>query len=94
MAIPFLFSFFCLSKNGTCRYNPKYSAAKVVGFMSIPPSENALMKAVATVGPISVGIDIKHKSFQFYKGGKCFLYSNHKEELCLQDSLSMCQRLM
>ncbi|EDL93862.1 rCG24317, isoform CRA_b [Rattus norvegicus] len=69
MAIPFLFSFFCLSKNGTCRYNPKYSAAKVVGFMSIPPSENALMKAVATVGPISVGIDIKHKSFQFYKGG-------------------------
>ncbi|CAO2596370.1 Procathepsin L [Lemmus lemmus] len=56
-------------KNGTCRYNPKNSAAKVVGFVKIPPSEYALMKAVATVGPISIGIDTKHHSFQFYRGG-------------------------
>lgn len=70
-----LFFFFfnlCLSKNGTCRYNPKNSAAKVMGFVKIPPSEYLLMKAVATVGPISVGIDTKHHSFQFYRGGKCF----------------------
>ncbi|CAO2596377.1 Procathepsin L [Lemmus lemmus] len=57
------------ARNGTCRYNPKNSAAKVVGFVKIPPSEYALMKAVATVGPISIGIDTKHHSFQFYRGG-------------------------
>ncbi|NP_081620.2 cathepsin L-like 3 precursor [Mus musculus] len=55
--------------NGTCRYNPKNSAATVTGFVNVQSSEDALMKAVATVGPISVGIDTKHKSFQFYKEG-------------------------
>uniref|UniRef100_A0A8C8USC4 Cathepsin L1-like n=1 Tax=Peromyscus maniculatus bairdii TaxID=230844 RepID=A0A8C8USC4_PERMB len=55
--------------NGTCRYNPKNSAAKVMGFVKVPSSESALVKAVATVGPISAAIDTKHHSFQFYKGG-------------------------
>jgi hypothetical protein len=62
--------------------------------VNVQSSEDALMKAVATVGPISVGIDTKHKSFQFYKEGKCFLHSNHKEELCLHHSSSVCQHLM
>ncbi|XP_038189296.1 procathepsin L-like [Arvicola amphibius] len=57
------------ARNGTCRYNPKNSAAKVMGFVKVLPSEYVLMKAVATVGPISVGIDTKHHSFQFYRGG-------------------------
>ncbi|CAH6796037.1 procathepsin L [Phodopus roborovskii] len=57
------------ARNTTCRYNPKYSAANVTGFVRIPPSEHLLMKAVATVGPISVAIDSKHPSFQFYRGG-------------------------
>ncbi|XP_005078484.2 procathepsin L-like [Mesocricetus auratus] len=57
------------ARNTTCRYNPKYSAAKVTGFVNIPKSEDALMKAVATVGPISAAIDTKHRSFQFYRGG-------------------------
>ncbi|XP_005078483.2 procathepsin L-like [Mesocricetus auratus] len=56
-------------RNGPCRYDPKYSAANVTGFVKIPISEDALMKAVATVGPVSVGIDSHHHSFRFYKNG-------------------------
>lgn len=67
----FFFFYIFLSKNGPCRYDPKYSAANATGFVKIPVSEDVLMKAVATVGPISVGIDSHHHSFRFYKGGKC-----------------------
>ncbi|XP_051007084.1 procathepsin L-like isoform X2 [Acomys russatus] len=56
------------ARNGPCRYDSKYSAANVTGFVKVPLSEDALMKAVATVGPISVGIDTHHHSFRFYKG--------------------------
>ncbi|XP_028749525.1 procathepsin L-like [Peromyscus leucopus] len=57
------------ARNGPCRYDPKYSAANATGFVKIPVSEDVLMRAVATVGPISVGIDSHHHSFRFYKGG-------------------------
>ncbi|MEJ1284912.1 hypothetical protein NN561_015902 [Cricetulus griseus] len=57
------------ARNGPCRYDPKNSAANVTDFVKIPISEDALMKAVATVGPISVGVDSHHHSFRFYKGG-------------------------
>lgn len=60
----------CLSKDGLCRYNPKYSAANVTGFVKVPLSEDDLMSAVASVGPVSVGIDSHHQSFRFYSGGK------------------------
>nr|XP_048303511.1 cathepsin R-like [Myodes glareolus] len=56
-------------KEGPCRYNPKNSIADITGFVSLPESEDVLMVAVATIGPISVGIDASHNSFRFYEKG-------------------------
>jgi cathepsin L len=40
------------------------------GLVSIPyKDENALQSAIATVGPISVGIDASHSLFQLYRQG-------------------------
>jgi cathepsin L len=53
-----------------CTFNPKTVGANVTGFVDIPSKdENALQKAVATVGPIAVAIDASHFSFQFYHSG-------------------------
>ncbi|KAB0385237.1 hypothetical protein FD755_000193 [Muntiacus reevesi] len=63
-------------------YNPNNSAANETVFMDLPKQEKALMKAVATLGPISVAIDAGNPSFQFYKSGIYY------EPKCISESLN------
>lgn len=59
--------------DGQCRFNPNTVGAVDSGFVDIPTGdEEALKAAVATVGPIAVGIDAGHSSFQFYHDGVYF----------------------
>ncbi|XP_061165780.1 procathepsin L-like [Saccostrea echinata] len=53
----------------TCKFNKSAVVATVKGYIDLPKSEQKLMVAVATVGPISAAIDATQRSFQLYKGG-------------------------
>ncbi|CAL1299000.1 unnamed protein product, partial [Larinioides sclopetarius] len=56
--------------NSTCRYNKKNIGATCSGFKNVPDGdEDALKKAVATIGPISVIIDACHNTFINYRSG-------------------------
>jgi len=53
-----------------CHFNPAAVGADDKGFVDIEAgSEKDLMKAVASVGPVSVAIDASHETFQFYSHG-------------------------
>lgn len=54
----------------TCHFSKKNIGATDKGYVDIPTGdEDALKKAIATVGPVSVAIDASHESFQFYQTG-------------------------
>ncbi|GIY59260.1 cathepsin L [Caerostris darwini] len=58
------------AQDGTCHFKKAAVGATVTGYVDIPSGdEDALKKAVATVGPISVAIDASHDSFQTYQDG-------------------------
>lgn len=52
-------------QNGFCRYDESLGMVGDTGFNDIEyEDENALLDAVANVGPISVAMDASHQSFQ------------------------------
>jgi len=58
------------AEDDTCRFRASDVGATDVGFTDIAQGdEDALMKAIATVGPVSVAIDASHPSFQMYRSG-------------------------
>ncbi|XP_048415688.1 procathepsin L-like [Stegostoma tigrinum] len=70
------------AKDGNCMFNQSCIVATCKGVKRIPSgSEVDLAAAVATVGPISVGIDAEHRSFMLYKSG--IFYEPH----CSTDNL-------
>jgi len=58
------------AEDGKCKFNPSKVGATCTGFTDITSGdEDALMTAIATIGPISVAIDASQDSFQFYSSG-------------------------
>jgi len=53
-----------------CLFNATTVGANLTSWVDLPPgNENALMAALSTVGPISIGIDASKPGFQMYKKG-------------------------
>ena len=70
------------SRDGAkCLFKKQDIGATCCGYKTIKKgSEEALQEAVAEVGPISVGIDASHESFQLYKKG--LYYEPGNNEIC------------
>ncbi|XP_036417055.1 cathepsin L1-like [Colossoma macropomum] len=58
------------NEEGTCRYNQQNAVATCSGFETVPEGdENALQSAVAAIGPVSVDIDTRRRTFKLYQSG-------------------------
>ena len=68
------------AKNENCHFKKSGIGASDAGFVDIKSGDDdALVKAIAAHGPISVAIDANHPSFRFYSHG---IYD---EPLCSPD---------
>jgi len=56
------------ARDGHCKHKEK-AVAHFTGLTNVKQSEDHLKDAVGTVGPVAVGIDASHYSFQLYNGG-------------------------
>ena len=57
----------------SCRYVPSENVTSCKGFVKLPSgSESELKRGVATIGPISIGIQAALPSMQFYSKGIYF----------------------
>merc|ERR1711915_532388 len=75
--------------NQKCNFDPSNVGAKISSWVDIPSvDEIQLQKVIANVGPVSVGIDASHLSFQLYKEGVYF------EEDCSSISLNLDRGLL
>jgi len=64
------------ARSEKCHFNKYNVGAKVLNFVDIRRNdENALKSAIATQGPVAVGIQANLTDFQFYKHG---VYNNHQ----------------
>uniref|UniRef100_UPI003018B44B procathepsin L isoform 6 precursor n=1 Tax=Mus musculus TaxID=10090 RepID=UPI003018B44B len=84
------------AKDGSCKYRAEFAVANDTGFVDIPQQEKALMKAVATVGPISVAMDASHPSLQFYSSaartstmGFCWWAMAMKEQIQIRINIGL-----
>ncbi|XP_014246985.1 cathepsin L1-like [Cimex lectularius] len=58
------------AQDDVCRYSPQYKGAVDTGYVKIPEGDEETLKAaIASVGPISIGIDANHNSLFNYKEG-------------------------
>ncbi|RXG68599.1 Digestive cysteine proteinase 2 [Armadillidium vulgare] len=71
-----------MAKEGTCKFDPRKIGGHCLGYVNITSgSEDDLLAAVATIGPISVAIDTFHMGFLLYRSG---VYYNPR---CSSDNL-------
>ena len=53
-----------------CHYDPKKASVQLTKYVNVTSGNvDDLKKAVATVGPVTVGIDAHLKTFGFYASG-------------------------
>jgi len=70
------------ARDERCHFDKSNIGAKVLDFVDIPSGdEDALQSAIATQGPVSVGIQADLDDFMFYKEG---VYNNPK---CTEDGI-------
>ncbi|XP_025026405.1 cathepsin L2-like, partial [Python bivittatus] len=60
--------------NQTCRYDPEEAVTRCRGFGFImKKDEDSLQRAVAMIGPVTVGVDTRSSKFHYYKSGSAKL---------------------